>query len=179
MHFIATLISCLLQQQLAQQQHGDCLMLRRAAGIAAMLTALAALHVQTNKLHCAYQCDNMQIAHCTEQLVLPGANPNPNTCVHVCAGQALITAQWPTKAGAVDSDAVQQFEALQAVVRSIRNARAEYGVELGRKIPATICVEADSTRYNWMPALVLRFPATLLLSQHHDCKAHLCRIAHT
>ena len=55
-------------------------------------------------------------------------------------------APWPTNAGAVDGSAVQQFEALQAVVRSIRNARAEYGVELGRKIPATVCVAADSTR---------------------------------
>ena len=67
------------------------------------------------------------------------------TCVTV-AGEALIVAAWPSKEGAVDAAAVQQFEALQAVVRSIRNARAEYGVELGRKIPATICVAADSTR---------------------------------
>ncbi len=62
------------------------------------------------------------------------------------AGEALIVAPWPSKDGAIDTAAVQQFEALQAVVRSIRNARAEYGVELGRKIPATICVAADSTR---------------------------------
>lgn len=61
-------------------------------------------------------------------------------------GEALIVAPWPSKDGAIDTAAVQQFEALQAVVRSIRNARAEYGVELGRKIPATICVAADSTR---------------------------------
>ena len=46
----------------------------------------------------------------------------------------------------MDDGAVQQFEALQSVVKAIRNARAEYGVELGRKIPATICVAADSTR---------------------------------
>lgn len=67
------------------------------------------------------------------------------TCVAV-AGEALIVAPWPSKDGAVDTAGAQQFEALQAVVRSIRNARAEYGVELGRKIPATICVAADSTR---------------------------------
>jgi valyl-tRNA synthetase len=67
------------------------------------------------------------------------------TCVTV-AGEALIVAPWPMKDGVVDTAAVQQFEALQAVVRSVRNARAEYGVELGRKIPATICVAADSTR---------------------------------
>ena len=65
----------------------------------------------------------------------------------LCAtGEALITAPWPSQNGPVDSNAVQQFEALQSVVRAIRNARAEYGVELGRKIPATIRVAADSTR---------------------------------
>lgn len=62
------------------------------------------------------------------------------------AGEALIVAPWPAAAGAVDNEAVQHFEALQAVVKSIRNARAEYGVELGRKIPATICIAADSIR---------------------------------
>ena len=57
-----------------------------------------------------------------------------------------MMAPWPSSHGAIDSEAVQHFEALQAVVRSIRNARAEYGVELGRKIPATICVATDSIR---------------------------------
>ncbi|KAL3143467.1 hypothetical protein ABBQ38_002278 [Trebouxia sp. C0009 RCD-2024] len=61
-------------------------------------------------------------------------------------GDALISAPWPSSSGPVDTGALQQFEALQSVVRSIRNARAEYGVELGRKIPATICVAADNTR---------------------------------
>ena len=64
-----------------------------------------------------------------------------------CAGDALITAPWPHASGPVDAHAVQQFGALQSVVRSIRNARAEYSVELGRKIPATICVAADDTRF--------------------------------
>lgn len=58
----------------------------------------------------------------------------------------MISAPWPSSSGPVDTGALQQFEALQSVVRSIRNARAEYGVELGRKIPATICVAADNTR---------------------------------
>jgi len=38
----------------------------------------------------------------------------------------------------VDEEAVANFDALQALVRSIRNVRAEYNVELGRKVPAII-----------------------------------------
>ena len=62
------------------------------------------------------------------------------------AGKALILAPWPVKDGPVDKAAVEQFEALQAVVRAIRNARAEYGVELSRKIPATICASNSDVR---------------------------------
>ena len=31
----------------------------------------------------------------------------------------------------------------QAIVRAVRNARAEYGVELGRKIAATVLIRGD------------------------------------
>ncbi len=39
-----------------------------------------------------------------------------------------------------DVEAVHQFNSLQDTVRSIRTARAEYGVEPGKKIPATVHV---------------------------------------
>ena len=58
-----------------------------------------------------------------------------------------MTAPWPVRDGPVDKEAIEQFEALQAVTRAIRNARAEYGVELGRKIPATVCVSDEALRY--------------------------------
>lgn len=57
-----------------------------------------------------------------------------------------MLAPWPVTDGAVDKAAVEHFEALQAVTRAIRNARAEYGVELGRKIPATVCASNSSLR---------------------------------
>ena len=38
------------------------------------------------------------------------------------------------------SDLCWLMQALQEVVSAIRNARAEYGVELGRKIPAQIVI---------------------------------------
>ena len=58
-------------------------------------------------------------------------------------GQALIVAPWPAAGAVVDAHALGQFGALQAAVRAIRNARAEYGVELGRKIAATVVVRGD------------------------------------
>lgn len=55
--------------------------------------------------------------------------------------QALVVATWP-KGGSIDEDSVRRFERLQSLVRSIRNARAEYQVEPGRKIPMTIRAES-------------------------------------
>jgi len=59
------------------------------------------------------------------------------------AGPALITASWPAASAAQDAQAAEQFGALQAIVRAVRNARAEYGVELGRKIAATVLIRSD------------------------------------
>lgn len=53
-------------------------------------------------------------------------------------GPALIAAPWPAAHAPVDAAATEQFEALQAAVRAVRNARAEYGVEMGRKIAAVV-----------------------------------------
>ena len=38
------------------------------------------------------------------------------------------------------SDSYWLMQALQEIVSAIRNARAEYGVELGRKIPAQVVI---------------------------------------
>ena len=43
----------------------------------------------------------------------------------------------------MDEGALEQFGTLQAVVKAIRNARAEYGVELGRKVAATVLIRGD------------------------------------
>lgn len=45
-----------------------------------------------------------------------------------------------------DEGAEATYRALQAIVRSVRNARAEYGVELGKKVPATVMVEDEALR---------------------------------
>ena len=55
---------------------------------------------------------------------------------------ALMLADWPQMDDGVplvrDEDAVATFECFQALTRSIRNARAEYNVEQGKKIGATV-----------------------------------------
>lgn len=50
---------------------------------------------------------------------------------------ALITAAWP-KGGEIDHDAIKRFERIQALIRSIRNARAEYQVVPAKRIPVTV-----------------------------------------
>ncbi|MHB0876168.1 MAG: valine--tRNA ligase [Anaerolineae bacterium] len=52
-------------------------------------------------------------------------------------GEALIVADWPS-AGTVDAQAETDFGLIVEVVRGIRNVRAEYRVEPGRRIQAVI-----------------------------------------
>ncbi len=60
-------------------------------------------------------------------------------------GPALIVARWPSKtAGRRDEATETAFELIQDLVRGIRNARAEYEVEPGRHIPATIATGAHA-----------------------------------
>ena len=51
---------------------------------------------------------------------------------------ALIASSWPSTQGYIDSEALDAFSAFQSTVRSVRNARAEYEVEPGKKIEASI-----------------------------------------
>ena len=51
----------------------------------------------------------------------------------------LISGSWPV-AGAVDETAMAHFSAAKELVTAVRNARADYGVELGRKVPAELQV---------------------------------------
>jgi valyl-tRNA synthetase len=60
------------------------------------------------------------------------------------AANALMFADWPQMDDDTpllrDEDAVATFECFQALTHSIRNARAEYNVEKGKKIGATVVV---------------------------------------
>ena len=50
----------------------------------------------------------------------------------------LIAAGWPLAGAPRDAEALAHFSALQDAVRAIRNARAEYGVDLGKRVPAAL-----------------------------------------
>ena len=53
---------------------------------------------------------------------------------------SLMVSEWPTS-GPIDQKAIEQWEALQELIRSIRNARQQYDVEPARKIAAIIVAQ--------------------------------------
>jgi len=67
--------------------------------------------------------------------------------------EALIIAKWP-RAGALDAEAEEKMAVFAELVRAIRNARAEYDVEPGRRI-ATIIAAGDNLGFLRKQAAVL------------------------
>lgn len=69
---------------------------------------------------------------------------------------ALIAAQWPA-GGVVDEDAVSRFERCQALLRAVRNARAEYDVAPSKRVPMSVFADAVTAAdvRNEMAALAL------------------------
>ena len=67
-------------------------------------------------------------------------------------GDSIMVAEWPIMAGkedlAFDDEAVRAFGSIQALVRTVRNARAEYNVEPGKKIGAVVVAPSDVARAN-------------------------------
>lgn len=54
-------------------------------------------------------------------------------------GESLILAPWP-KSSIVDHPSLQNFTKIQSIIKSIRNARAEYNVDQAKKIPGEIII---------------------------------------
>lgn len=61
-------------------------------------------------------------------------------------GDALIVSRWPAQGAPCDEAALSHFELLKGCVRQLRNARAEYNVEPGRRVGATVVVEDAAAR---------------------------------
>lgn len=61
-------------------------------------------------------------------------------------GVTLMKAAWPSHEAAVDAAAVTQFEQLKELVRGVRNARTEYGLEQARKVAAVLVVSDPQLR---------------------------------
>jgi valyl-tRNA synthetase len=85
-------------------------------------------------------------------------------------GESIMVAPWP-EASARDEDAEQAFGALIELVRSIRNARAESGVEPGKWIEADVyggCLDTDFRQSAGELALLGRIASDHL--RFVDCK---------
>ena len=76
----------------------------------------------------------------TEELYQALPRPTAETSI------SLLSAAWPSTNSPRDAQAESDLAALQAIVRAIRNARAEYNVELGKKVPAFVVVTDDRLR---------------------------------
>lgn len=80
----------------------------------------------------------------TEQLWhhLPRKDASPEAAAH-----ALMLSDWPQMDDesplVTNAEAVSTFECFQALTRSIRNARAEYNVEPGKRISAVVVASGD------------------------------------
>ncbi|WIA19379.1 hypothetical protein OEZ85_004004 [Tetradesmus obliquus] len=61
-------------------------------------------------------------------------------------GVTLMKAAWPSHEAAGDAAAVTQFEQLKELVRGVRNARTEYGLEQARKVAAVLVVSDPQLR---------------------------------
>mmetsp|Transcript_7695 Transcript_7695/g.30397 ORF Transcript_7695/g.30397 Transcript_7695/m.30397 type:complete len:795 (-) Transcript_7695:1421-3805(-) len=55
-------------------------------------------------------------------------------------GDSIMNQSWPRLDAERDAGAVGAFETVQGIVRSIRNARAEYAVEPAKRIPAFVVI---------------------------------------
>lgn len=63
-------------------------------------------------------------------------------------GESLMTAPWPMddQKLSVDKEAIASFGSIQSLVRTVRNARAEYNVEAGKKIAAVVVAPSTSMK---------------------------------
>ena len=77
--------------------------------------------------------------------VLPFVPTSPRRCGGTLPHRGIPSDQsWPRLDAERDAGAVGAFETVQGIVRSIRNARAEYAVEPAKRIPAFVVI-SDAT----------------------------------
>ena len=113
--------------------------LYEGAGGGEIVEAKAARRVLVYILDTSLRLLHPYMPYVTEQLWhhLPRAKHNSDQ-----AANALMLADWPQMDDnnplIISDEAIRTFECFQALTRNIRNARAEYNVEQGKKISATI-----------------------------------------
>ncbi|KAL2645155.1 hypothetical protein R1flu_012742 [Riccia fluitans] len=90
--------------------------------------------------------------------------------------EGLIASKWPQLGLPKDEQALQQFGDLQILIRSIRNARAEYSVEPARRISVVIVARPEYQHYiseekRVLVALAKLDPATLQITSSAPSEA--------
>ncbi|KAM6567051.1 hypothetical protein CsatA_026179 [Cannabis sativa] len=81
--------------------------------------------------------------------------------------EALMVSSWPQVSLPRDSNSIKKFENLQALTRSIRNARAEYSVEPAKRISASIVANEEVLQYTSQEKVVLALLSRLDLQNVH------------
>ncbi|OWM64386.1 hypothetical protein CDL15_Pgr020353 [Punica granatum] len=81
--------------------------------------------------------------------------------------EALIVSTWPHTSLPRKTSSIKKFENLQALTRSIRNARAEYSVEPAKRISASIVASTEVTQYISKEKEVLALLSRLDLDNIH------------
>lgn len=104
------------------------------------------------------------------QPVCSTSSLNPQALPH--SGPTLMRAQWPATSCSVDSAALDQYEALKQLVRGVRNARLEYGLEQARKLAAVLVVSDPAVQ----TALQSELPAICLLAKLDPTKVGVLQL---
>jgi valyl-tRNA synthetase len=73
-----------------------------------------------------------------------------------------VVSAWPLSSGGRDEVAEAKMEAIFEIVKDVRNLRAEYRVDPGRWIPATIVAGDDAEFYRRMAPVVGELPGARL-----------------
>ncbi|XP_062107605.1 valine--tRNA ligase, chloroplastic/mitochondrial 2 isoform X2 [Humulus lupulus] len=81
--------------------------------------------------------------------------------------EALMVSSWPQASLPRDSNSIKKFENLQALTRSIRNARAEYSVEPAKRISGSIVANEEVIQYISQEKVVLALLSRLDLQNVH------------
>jgi valyl-tRNA synthetase len=78
------------------------------------------------------------------------------------SGASITVAPWPVASGRTDPEAERRMGAVFELVRGVRNVRAEYRVDPGRWVPATIIAGVDADFFRRAAPLIGELPGSRL-----------------
>jgi valyl-tRNA synthetase len=75
---------------------------------------------------------------------------------------SIMVASWPSPEGTRDAEAERRLDALMDLVRAIRNMRAEYRVDPGRWVPATLIAPTGAEFFRVASTIIGELPGSRL-----------------